>query len=133
MVERDVVVSKEAACAIADYLERERPADADAWNGSRALFLSVHSRVREGDTLKGRLRTETIRRVVAKIADRAGVAGIHPHLFRHQVGYLMNERGGITAVQKQLGHKNLTYSATYCQRTDEELSDALNSKHSSRS
>lgn len=125
MVERDVVVSKEAARAISDYLERERPVDVEAWNGSRALFLSVHSRVREGDTLKGRMLTETIRRVIAKIADRAGVDGIHPHLFRHQVGFLMNERGGITAVQKQLGHKNLTYSATYCQRTDEELSGYL--------
>ncbi len=46
---------------------------------------------------------------------------IHPHLFRHHVGYLMNERGGITAVQKQLGHRNLTYSAVYAQRTDEKM------------
>jgi hypothetical protein len=33
----------------------------------------------------------------------------------------MNERGGITAVQKQLGHRNIAYSAGYCQRTDDEL------------
>jgi uncharacterized DUF497 family protein len=32
----------------------------------------------------------------------------------------MNEHGGITAVQKQLGHRNIAYSAGYCQRTDEE-------------
>jgi hypothetical protein len=33
----------------------------------------------------------------------------------------MEQRGGITAVQKQLAHKNIAYSAVYCQKTDEEL------------
>ena len=62
---------------------------------------------------------------VEALGDDAGKA-IHPHLFRHHVGYLMNEKGGITAVQKQLGHRNLAYSAVYAQRTDDELAEYLN-------
>lgn len=60
--------------------------------------------------------TRTLSYVVAKIADHAQVNGVHPHRFQHHVEYLMNERGGITAVQRQLGHRNIAYSAGYCQR-----------------
>jgi hypothetical protein len=45
-----------------------------------------------------------------------------------KVGYLMNERGGITAVQKRLGHRNIAYSAGYCQRADDELAGYLERK-----
>ncbi len=76
------------------------------------------------------MTTRTLSYVVAKIADAAGVAGVHPHRFRHHVGYLMNERGGITAVQKQLGHRNIAYSAGYCQRTEDELAEYLEGKQS---
>lgn len=74
------------------------------------------------------MTTRALSYVIEKIADRAQVDGVHPHRFRHHVGYLMNERGGITAVQKQLGHKNIAYSAGYCQRTDDELAGYLERK-----
>jgi site-specific recombinase XerC len=38
----------------------------------------------------------------------------------------MNKRGGITAVQDQLGHRNIAYSAVYAQRTDEEIAAFIN-------
>ena len=38
---------------------------------------------------------------------------------------IMNEKGGITAVQKQLAHRNIAYSAVYAQRTDDELERIL--------
>ena len=127
-VERDVIITRGAADAIARYLESERVADADAWNGARALFLSVpYQAKKRDDTRKGRMTTRALSYVVEKIASRADVAHVHPHRFRHHVGYVMNERGGITAVQKQLGHRNIAYSAGYCQRTDSELAEYLES------
>jgi integrase len=111
-VERDVIITKGAANAIALYIDGERQIDSEAWNGARALFLSVPFQARKrDDTRKGRMSTRTLSYVVAKIADHAQVDGVHPHRFRHHVGYLMNELGGITAVQKQLGHRNIAYSA----------------------
>lgn len=111
-VERDVIITKGAAVAIARYVDGERRIDSEAWNGARALFLSVPFQARKrDDSRKGRMSTRTLSYVVAKIAGYAQVDGVHPHRFRHHVGYLMNERGGITAVQKQLGHRNIAYSA----------------------
>jgi site-specific recombinase XerD len=125
-VERDVIITKAAAEAITRYIEGERMADAEAWNGARAMFLSAPFQAKKrDDSRKGRMSTRSLSYVIEKIADRAGVEGVHPHRFRHHVGYLMNERGGITAVQKQLGHRNIAYSAGYCQRTDEELAGYL--------
>lgn len=123
--ERDVVISADAAEALRHYIETERVRDAEAWNGSRSLFLSVPLEARKrNDGLHGRMNVRTLRHVIAKIARKAlGDEGarIHPHLFRHHMGFLMNEKGGITAVQKQLAHRNIAYSAVYCQRTEEEL------------
>lgn len=128
--ERDVVISLDAAEALQHYLQTERILDAEAWNGSRSLFLAVPTEARKrNDSLHGRMNVRTLRHVIAKIAQKAlgdeGAARIHPHLFRHHMGFLMNEKGGITAVQKQLAHRNIAYSAVYCQRTDEELEGYL--------
>lgn len=131
--EREVVISNDAADAIRDYIKSERETDAGDWNGSRALFLSVPERARQrNDTLHGRMTTRALAYIIKKLGinalgETAGKA-IHPHLFRHHVGYLMNERGGITATQKQLAHRNLTYSAVYAQRTDEEQAGYLNAR-----
>lgn len=125
-VERDVIITKDAADAIARYIDSERMADAEAWNGTRSLFLSVPFQAKKrDDSRKGHMSTRTLSYVIKKIADYAQVDGVHPHRFRHHVGYLMNERGGITAVQKQLGHRNIAYSVGYCQRTDDELATYL--------
>lgn len=131
--ERDVVISGDAAEALQHYLQTERLLDAEAWNGSRSLFLSVPSEAQKrNDGRKGRMDVRTIRYVIEKIARKAlgdeGAARIHPHLFRHNMGFLMNEKGGITAVQRQLAHRNIAYSAVYCQRTDEELEGYMDEK-----
>lgn len=137
--EREVVISNAAADALKDYIQTERIDDAANWNGARALFLSVQERARNRSNtlrgmvpapLSGRMSTRAMSYIVKKIGQAAlgDTEGktIHPHLFRHHVGYLMNERGGITAVQKQLGHRNLAYSAVYAQRTDDEMAEYLN-------
>lgn len=95
-VERDVVITRGAADAIIRYVESERIADSEAWNGARSLFLSVpYQAKKRDDTRKGRMATQTLRVLMAKIGEYAGVADVHPHRFRHHVGYLMNERGGL--------------------------------------
>lgn len=131
--EREVIISNDAAAAIRDYVMNEREQDANDWNGSRALFLSVPERAKQkNDALHGRMTTRALAYIIKKLGINAlgEVAGkaIHPHLFRHHVGYLMNERGGITATQKQLAHRNLTYSAVYAQRTDEQQAAYLNQR-----
>jgi site-specific recombinase XerD len=129
--EREVIISNDAAMALKEYLSTERLEDAEAWDSARGLFLSVPNQAKKiSSAAQGRMTTRAMAYIVKKIGvealgDDAGKA-IHPHLFRHHVGYLMNEKGGITAVQKQLGHRNLAYSAVYAQRTDDELAEYLN-------
>jgi site-specific recombinase XerD len=129
--EREVIISNTAADALREYIKSERELDAAEWNGARSLFISVKSQAKNrNDTLHGRMTPRAMAYIVKKIGQNAlgetEGKSIHPHLFRHHVGYLMNERGGITAVQKQLGHRNLAYSAVYAQRTDEEMAGYIN-------
>ena len=49
-IERDMVVTKEAAEAIARYVGRERRADTEAWNNARVRFLSVPFEARNATT-----------------------------------------------------------------------------------
>lgn len=129
--EREVVMSAEAAEALAHYIGTERGKDAEAFGGSPApLFLSVPGQAKKRNPdATGRMSPRSLFSVVRNLAEDAlgetEAKRIHPHIFRHHVGYLMNEKGGITAVQKQLAHRNIAYSAVYAQRTDEELERIL--------
>lgn len=129
--EREVVMSSEAARAVELYLATEREKDAAAYGGDCApLFLAVpHQAKNRNPDADGRMSSRALFAVVRRLAEDAlgetEARRIHPHLFRHHVGYLMNEKGGITAVQKQLAHRNIAYSAVYAQRTDEELERIL--------
>lgn len=132
--EREVVMSAEAAEAVAHYLRTERGADAESFGGDPPpLFLTVpHQARKRNPDSDGRMSPRSVFGVVRRLAEDAlGESEgkrIHPHLFRHHVGYLMNEKGGITAVQKQLAHRNIAYSAVYAQRTDEELERILDGR-----
>lgn len=134
--ERQVVMSQEAYDAVKLYLSEERVQDAKVWERVTSLFLPVHQTKARQANLKNakedyepRLTPGAISKIVKKIAKKGlgkeGEKRIHPHLFRHHMGFVMNEQGGITAVQKQLGHANLTYSAVYAQKTEEELESYL--------
>lgn len=129
--EREVVVSSEAVEAVAHYLRTEREKDAAAFgDATQALFLSVPAQAKNRNPdADGRMSPRSLFSVVRNLAEDALGEGeakrIHPHLFRHHVGFLMNEKGGITAVQKQLAHRNIAYSAVYAQRTDDELERIL--------
>lgn len=112
-------------------MRTEREKDAEAFGGvTQALFLSVPGEAKNRNPgANGRMSPRSLFAVVRSLAEDALGEGEakrgHPHLFRHNVGYLMNEKGGITAVQQQIAHRNIAYSAVYAQRTDEELERIL--------
>jgi hypothetical protein len=42
--------------------------------------------------------------------------------------HIMEKRGNVAAVQRQLGHKNAAYSLQYARITDAELQDTLDDR-----
>jgi integrase len=117
-------ISKEGIGAIRDYVERERAADSEQW-GSPALFLSAFGNPRAGERLSVR-RVNEIWDAVCKLA---GVEGRTPHSARHAMGkHIIEKTGNIAAVQRQLGHKNATYSMQYARITGEELRGVIDDR-----
>ena len=114
-------ISREGLEAVRDYLERERPQDAERWQ-SPALFLSANTNP-HGD---GRLTSQVVNDVWNQLAAPAGVEGRTPHSARHAMGRLLVERtGNVAAVQRQLGHRNASYAMQYARLTAEELREAI--------
>ena len=64
---------------------------------------------------KGPLTTSTVRKLVAKVGERAGLEfPVHPHMLRHACGfYLANEGHDTRAIQHYLGHKNIEHTVRY--------------------
>ncbi len=57
----------------------------------------------------------------------AGIRGRSPHSARHGMGNkLQKKTGNIAAVQRQLGHKNATYSMQYSRPSFDEMEEAIN-------
>lgn len=99
------------------YIDRERPRDAERWQ-SPTLFLSANTNLHSD----GRLTSQVVNDVWYQIAAAAGIEGRTPHRARHAMGRLLVERTGkVAAVQRQLGHRNATYSMQYARLTAEEL------------
>lgn len=60
------------------------------------------------------ITSRSIGRVVAKIAKRACIAGIHPHVFRSSMAtHLLNRGADIRFVQELLGHTSLIATQKY--------------------
>src|SRR5205085_8660489 len=117
-------ISKEGIEAIRDYVEQERAADAEQWRAP-ALFLSAFNNPRASERLSVR-RVNEIWDAVCRVA---GVEGRTPHSARHAMGkHIIEKTGNIAAVQRQLGHKNATYSMQYARITKEELLDVIDDR-----
>ena len=113
-------IGREGAAAIADYLEKERGRDEGLT--SPALFLPAADNPRAG----GRLTVDAVNRVWNEVRELAGVDAKTPHSARHALGrHLIAKTGNMAAVQRQLGHKNASYSMQYARISDEELLDTL--------
>lgn len=67
--------------------------------------------------LKAPLSTRTIRHIIARAGELAGIAEpVHPHQLRHACGYYLASHGHDTrAIQDYLGHKNIHYTVRYTQ------------------
>ena len=117
---RHVFVSSDARAALADYLERERPRDADA--ASDAVFLSAASIAsrRAG----GRLSPRSINTICEQIgrwhdAEHADpvrhVSPLRPHDLRHTFAFRLAAETGADAyeLQRRLGHASGRYIDRY--------------------
>jgi len=117
-------ISREGLQAVGDYLAQERPADSMCWN-SPALFLAS-SNVRN---TSGSLSVRAINLIWDEVCRLAGVEGKTPHSARHAMGrHIMERTGNVAAVQRQLGHRNATYSMQYARITADELRDVLDNR-----
>ena len=118
-------ISRQGIAAITDYLEQERAQDYVKWQ-SHALFLSPSSNP-HGD---GRLTPSVINTVWNQVRDFAGVdKDKTPHSARHGMGvFIMEKTGNVAAVQRQLGHKNASFSLQYSRITNDELKRILDER-----
>ena len=123
---RTVFLGRDARHAVADYLETERPGDAD--QHSEALFLAASSigPRRPG----GRLSPRSINTIVAgigrfhdaEVTDRERQLGmLRPHDLRHTIGYRLSEASGHNRaeLERRLGHANDRYLRLYTNPPDD--------------
>lgn len=118
--ERTVFLSADARAALADYLERERPSDAD--ENSTALFLAAQSiAARRGD---GRLSPRAVNLILiqigrwhdAEIRDpERHISPLHPHALRHTFAYQLAKVTGADSyeLERRLGHRSQRYIQRY--------------------
>jgi site-specific recombinase XerD len=123
---RTVFLGRDARHSIADYLEAERPGDAD--HESEALFLAASSisARRPG----GRLSPRSVNTIVTEIGrihdaettDRERQLGsLRPHDLRHTFGYRLSEASGHNRaeLERRLGHANDRYLRLYTNPPDD--------------
>lgn len=85
-------------------------------SASKALWLSQKG---------GRLSRRAIARVVTKLADRAGVAAVSPHVLRHSFAKNLVDAGvGLEKVATLLGHASLDTTRLYTQPSEADLQAA---------
>ena len=77
----------------------------------------------------GRLAALAVNDIWDAVCRVAAVSGKTLHSARHAMGkHIIEKTGNITAVQKQLGHKQATYSRQYVRITAEELGRVLDER-----
>jgi integrase len=123
---RTVFLGLDARHAIADYLDQERPADAD--QNSDALFLAAASigARRPG----GRLSPRSINTIVGRVGrihdaettdPQRHLGVLRPHDLRHTFGYRLSETSGHNRaeLERRLGHANDRYLRLYTNPPDD--------------
>ena len=62
------------------------------------------------------LTGSSVRYMVRKAGDKAGLTAVHPHQLRHRCGYYFANKGVDTrAIQEYLGHRSITHTNKYTQ------------------
>ena len=123
---RTVFLGRDVRAALADYLDHDRPGDAD--EASAALFVAARSIAsrRPG----GRLSARSVNTIVAEVgrihdlevagADRQ-LGGLRPHDLRHSFGFRLSAESGHNRaeLERRLGHANDRYLRLYTNPPDE--------------
>ena len=124
--ERTVFLSADARLALADYLERERPRDADP--NSTAVFLSARGLpARAAD---GRLSPRALNLILVRIGrwhdaeitdPERQISPLRPHDLRHTFAFTLAAATGADAyeLERRLGHRSQRYIQRYTNPPDE--------------
>ncbi|MBI2912844.1 MAG: tyrosine-type recombinase/integrase [Chloroflexi bacterium] len=106
--------------------ERMVPVGLTTQNAIRR-YIQIHRRAMHSDALfvsfSGQaLTAEGIRQVIRRLADRAGVRGVHPHRLRHTAAVTFLRAGGdVFSLQRILGHSTLSMTRNYVMLTDADV------------
>lgn len=125
---RLVFLSTQAKKALADYLAKRKDII------DEALFVRIPSSKLQAPSLKLRLTSRSIQRIVKYYAVKAGLTkNIHPHSIRHSFATdLLRNGADIRSVQALLGHANVTTTQIYTHVTDTQLRDVHKAFHARR-
>ncbi len=116
--EASVPLPEVARAIVSKYLATERPGAP----ASEPLFV-VRFKIKGGGWREERMRDHRVFKLVKALGKQAGLAGLHPHAFRHACGVelLRRTRGNLRAVQEHLRHADIQTTTLYTRLTQEEL------------
>ncbi len=115
-------IGRHAVDAVRAYAQAKRLHQDRARFHPTALFLNARG---------GRLTTRSVRRILARYATDAGLAGqVTPHTLRHSFAtHLLSRGADLRVVQELLGHENLSTTQNYTHLALDELSAAYAKAH----
>ncbi|MCG5212508.1 site-specific tyrosine recombinase XerD [Streptosporangium sp. KLBMP 9127] len=118
---RVVPVGRYAKQALDAYLVRARPLLSAHGRGTSALFLNARG---------GRLTRQGAWEVLQAAAERAGLAGVSPHMLRHSFAtHLLDGGADVRVVQELLGHASVTTTQVYTLVTVDRLREVYAAAH----
>src|SRR5699024_12711909 len=78
----------------------------------------------------GRMSRQSAFNMVSSVSEKAGVAGVSPHSFRHSFATQLLEGGAdIRVVQELLGHSNVVTTQIYTKVSPDHLREAWSESH----
>jgi len=118
---RVVPLGRYARSALDAYLVRARPGLLAHGRGTPAIFLNARG---------GRLTRQGAWETLQAAAERAGLAGISPHVLRHSFAtHLLDGGADVRVVQELLGHASVTTTQVYTLVTVDRLREVYAAAH----
>ncbi|GAA3806692.1 site-specific tyrosine recombinase XerD [Sphaerisporangium flaviroseum] len=118
---RVVPLGRFAREALGAYLTGARPAISAHGRGTAALFLNARG---------GRLTRQGAWEVLQSAAERAGLAGVSPHMLRHSFAtHLLDGGADVRVVQELLGHASVSTTQVYTLVSVDRLREAYAAAH----